>query len=164
MQAIQQWAFSICAAMVACGLAQMLLPPSNMEKVFRTTVSVFFLCCLLSPMLLRGSELRFELEEYTQADIEQRAARLTGEVDRQAGAAAGEDLKKIVEQKLAQMGINYLDIAININTNGQSAEDTARVDILLDTALEPEHDRIRSQLEELGMDIRLVYTDTGGGA
>lgn len=165
MDAIKQWAFSICAAMVACGLAQMVLPNSGMEKIFRTTVSVFFLCCLLSPVFLRVPSLQIELQESTRSDIEQRAARLTGEVERQAADTAGSELRKIVEEKLAQMGINYLDIAININTNGQSAEDAAQVDILLDAAQEAGHGALQAELAQaLGVDIRLQYVETGGGA
>ena len=54
MEGIKQWAFSVCAAMVACGLCQMLLPKAGMEKIFRMTVSIFFLCCLLSPIVLQN--------------------------------------------------------------------------------------------------------------
>ena len=58
MEAVRQWAFGLCAAAVACALAQLVLPGAGMQRVFRITCSVFFLCCLLSPVALAPGDLR----------------------------------------------------------------------------------------------------------
>lgn len=163
MEAVKTWAFSVCAAMVACGLAQMVLPRGSMEKVFRMTVSVFFLCCLLSPVVLRDPGLRIEVREYAQQDIDRRAQRLADEAAAQAGTGAEGELRKIIAEKLAGMGINYRDITINMNISGQSAPEAIQVDILLDKAHEREHREIHDALEEaLGVQVRLGYAGGEG--
>lgn len=158
MQSIRQWAFSVCCAMVACGLAQLLLPKSSMQRMFKLCISVFFLCCLLSPVLLQSPDLRIEIREYAQEDMQRRAERLVEVVERQSDAAAESELRKIVEEKLLQMGINDRRIAIHINTNGQNSAEGILVEITLDEALEPEHDRIWKELSNsLGVEVRLGY-------
>lgn len=158
MTGVRQWAFSVCCAMVACGLAQLLLPKSSLQRVFKLCVSVFFLCCLLSPVLLRSPELRIEIREYAQEDIERRAQRLTDIVEKQSGAAAESEIRKIVEDKLLEMGINQSRITIHINTNGQNEAEGVLVEIILDEALEQEHDKIWEGLSaSLGIEVRLGY-------
>jgi len=158
MDALKQWAFSICCAMVACGMAQLLLPKSGMERIFKLCVSVFFLCALLSPILLASPELRISVEEYSQEDIQRRAARLEELVESQAERAAGESLEKIVADKLLEKGIKYSSITIHINTNGQHAKEAPVVEIVLDREHEAEHDTIRRELTgELGLEVRLGY-------
>lgn len=162
MEAIKQWAFSICAAMVTCGLSQTLLPKSSMEKIFRTTVSIFFLCCLLSPIVLQKPELRIELEEYAQSDIDARAARLQQVVQSQTAQASEGELKKIIGTKLSQMGINYHSITINMSINGQSENRIDSVEIELDRVHAKDHDSIRTELTEtFGVPIRLGYVSIG---
>lgn len=160
MSGIKQWAFSVCAAMIACGIAQMILPRGGMEKIFRVTVSVFFLCCLLSPVVIRSPDLRLELSEYSQADIQRRADRLNQVVQGQTGDSIRWQLRKIIAEKLGEKGINYHDVTINISINGQSEPQVDSVKILLDPVHKQEGENIRAALErELGLDIQLAYRD-----
>ena len=69
MEEIRQWAFGICAAAVACGLTQMILPKSSMQRVFGITSSVFFLVCLLSPVALVPLTLDITTQEEFQQEI-----------------------------------------------------------------------------------------------
>lgn len=157
LDAIRQWAFALCAAMVACGIAQLLLPKSNLESMFKLVSSVFFLCCLLSPVILRFPDIRVEAQQYSDALIEEKAQRLSSVVERQTQESAEKTLEKNIAEKLRQMGINYYAITININTSGQSDGDVS-VDIVLDKSLEPGHDKLAARLEAaLGVDVRLGY-------
>jgi len=156
MAGIRQWAFSICCTMVACGLAQILLPKSNMERLFKLCVSVFFLCCLLSPILLQKPELRVQVQEYAQEDIQRRAEQLSEVVERQSTSAVQASLEKIVADKLLEMGINYSSVAIHINTNGQNADEQFWVQVKLESGHEERRDQIRRELSaELGLDVVL---------
>lgn len=167
METVKQWALSVCAAAVACGIAQMVLPRGSMEKIFKITVSVFFLCCLLSPLVVRSPELRMEWQEYAREDIERRAERLSGVAASQAERAVVVEVTKIVEEKLTEMGINNSGITININRNGQSMEGDGnaqeampQLDILLDVPPPQNHAAIQAALEEaVGLPVRLRYAD-----
>lgn len=156
MEGIRQWGFSICCTMAACGLAQILLPKSNLERLFKLCVSVFFLCCLLSPILLQKPELRIQVREYAQEDIQRRADQLSEIVERQSASAAKASLEKIVKDKLLEMGINHSGIAIHIKTNGQNADEQFWVQVKLDSGYAERRDQIRRELsEELGLDVVL---------
>ena len=159
MEAVRTWAFSICAAMAACGIALQLMPKSNLTGVFKLVVSVFFLCCLLSPVLLRFPGEPFLPPEYSAEIEEEKSARLQEVMEKQTRISAERAAQKIIEDKLKQMGINYHSTAININVNGQS-ETEAFVIIMLDKSLEPEHARLKRRIEEtLGMDVNIGYTE-----
>ena len=159
MEAVRTWAFSVCASMVACGIALQLMPKSNLTGMFKLVVSVFFLCCLLSPVLIRIPEGRLWLPEYSAEIAEEKAARLQEVMEKQTRINAEQAAQKIIADKLRQMGINYHSIAININTNGQS-ETGAVVTILLDKSLEPEHWALKRQIEQsLEMNVNLGYTE-----
>jgi hypothetical protein len=59
------------------------------------------------------------------------------------------------------MGINYVDIAINITTNGQHEPTVESADITLDAVHEPQHQQIRAALAEtLGFEVYLGYRET----
>lgn len=159
MDILREWAFSICAAMVACGIALQIMPKTNLAGIFKLVVSVFFLCCLLSPLILRFPYQRIELEEYSSMLAEEKAENLKRVVESQTQLDVKLRAQKIIADKLAQMGIKYHDITININTNGQS-EGVDSVDIILDKSHEPEHEKIVVRLESaLLMDVRLDYAE-----
>ena len=158
MEAIKQWVFSVCAAMVACGLMQTLLPKSNMEKIFSLTVSVFFLCCLLSPLLLRAPQLRIEVEEYSAQDMQQRLERLGKIVEMQTQGTIRQNLYEIIEEKLSEMGIKHHGVTINITTNGQNAGQPESASILLEKQWESRHEKLQRELESmLGLTVHLAY-------
>lgn len=162
MQALREWAFAVCAAMVACGIALQIMPKSNLEGVFKLVVSMFFLCILLSPIMIRLPQERIVLEEYSTALIEEKSEQLRQVVEQQTQAGVNLRVQKIIEGKLRQMGIKYHDVTININTNGQSdAADSA--EIVLDESMRPQHEDIGARLTDaLQMDVRIQYAEKGG--
>ena len=157
MEAIRTWAFSVCAAMAACGIALQLMPKSNLTGIFKLVVSVFFLCCLMSPVVLNAPEGLMSFESYSGEIAEEKALKLREVIEEQTVLSAERAVKKNIEDKLNQMGINYHYIAININTNGQS-EKADTVIIMLDKNHEQEHVKLKKQIEEeLLMDVHIGY-------
>ena len=61
MEIIRQWAVSICFAAVVCAIVMMIVPPGSTEKVFRITVSAFFICCAALPIISNFSDINLEL-------------------------------------------------------------------------------------------------------
>ena len=158
MSALIQWAFALCAAMVAMGLCRMLIPSSGMEKTFRFVVSVFFLAILLSPVAVRFPNLMLDLPLHTQAEIEQRSAHLDEITHRQALRIAQGQLRQIVSEKLSQRGINAHSIAINFTTNPEGEILLESVAITLDAAHQEDEASLITFLEsELGCMVLLHY-------
>lgn len=164
MDTVKQWAFSACATMIACGLAQMVLPRSNLEKIFRLTVSVFFLCCLLSPLVLTRPELRLEWEDYSSRQVQERAQQLEQELLSQTKTALDRDLKKIIEEKLDEMGIKCHTVTINMITNGQNEQQLDGVELVLDAAHERERESVRDEIQQLlGLPVKISCAFGEGG-
>lgn len=157
MEMVRQWAFSLCSAMAVCGIALQLMPKSNLAGIFKLVISVFFLCCLLSPVIIRFPNEFIRLEEYSSLAAEEKAERLRLVMEKQARAQGERNAEEIIADKLRQMGIKYHSVTININTGGQS-ETAASADITLDKSYEPQHDKMVSRLKSaLQMDVRLGY-------
>jgi hypothetical protein len=49
MEAIKSWAMTICFAAIAAGMAGIIAPSGNLEKIYKFVVSLFFLACVLVP-------------------------------------------------------------------------------------------------------------------
>jgi len=156
MFAIKQWAFSLCAAMIACGIARMLLPKSSMEKMFRMVVSVFFIGCMLSPFILRNPALIFDPPDETRREIAQLSRRLSAVADEQALRIAKQNLERMLHENLKEKGIKVHAVTININTSGQNIS----ADIVLDRAHEARHENLVEGLRsEFGFAVRLGYRE-----
>jgi len=159
MSALIQWAFALCAAMVAMGLCRMLIPSSGMEKTFRFVVSIFFLAVLLSPVAFRFPSLMIDIPLHTQEETQRRSESLDEITHRQALGIAGGQLRQIVSEKLSQRGINAHSIAINFTTNLQGEIELDSVVIVLDEADRESEAYLKSYLEsELGAAVWLHYT------
>ncbi len=157
MEGLHEWVFSICAAMVVCGIALQIMPKSNLAGIFKLVVSVFFLCVLLSPIIIRFPNASLEIEEKSNQIAQEKAESLQRVIDNQTQSAASKSVEKIIAKKLQQMGIKYHGLTINITTNGQSETDAA-VEIILDEEMRPNHEKIAAELKNaLQMDVLLGY-------
>ncbi|HHY53269.1 MAG TPA: stage III sporulation protein AF [Clostridiales bacterium] len=158
MSAVKEWAFSLCAAMVAAGLLRMLLPKSNLEKILRMVLSVFFLCCLLSPAVLKFPSLLVEMEMESREELTSRSEKVMELARRQSVELARESLKKLVKEKLAQRGIIVHAVTINMVTQGQNDMTLQSVELVLDAAEQQGHDDLALELgRELGTEVIIRY-------
>ena len=48
MDAVKNWAFSVCCASVFCGILNLILPEGSTQKIFRAVIYVFFLSVVVS--------------------------------------------------------------------------------------------------------------------
>lgn len=81
MDAVRQWAFSLCAAAMACAVIELLLPNISLAKMTRLALSVFFLCVLIQPLGLEAH--RSEIFLKTGRGMEQAeeyAAEISGRI------------------------------------------------------------------------------------
>ncbi len=82
MGAVKDWALSVCMAVVAGGIAYMISPGKNLEKIYRVVLSVFFITVILSPIVgfsLDGSsdylsDISNELAQHESDKIEQQSS------------------------------------------------------------------------------------------
>ncbi|WP_308588452.1 stage III sporulation protein AF [uncultured Merdimmobilis sp.] len=124
MDGIREWGYSLCAAAIACGMIQVLIPNAGAGRVMRMTVSVFFLCCLFSPLVLRVPELAEIPQSTAQAKADEIARRLAEGQEERAIGRAQEDLRREARDSLEEIGIFPSKIQITIH-----AVDKSRIEI-----------------------------------
>ena len=147
MDGIRSWAFSTCAAAIACGLFQLLLPRTGMRKVLNATVSVFFLCCLFSPVFLSF-----------QQEIELRSKQLETVVQDAGEALAEEKIRQEIQQVFHELGIEGGKIYIKIHEAGDGRISISECKVQLPQTYAPRHDEIqKALLQRLGERILLEY-------
>lgn len=71
MDAIKSWAMTICFAAIVAGMAGIMAPSGNLEKVYKFVVSLFFLTCVLVPVFaLRNIKIQdLNLVTYTDSTV-----------------------------------------------------------------------------------------------
>ncbi len=114
MEIIKQWALSLCVAAVAGAAAEMILPEGSLQKVFKITFSVFFLCCLFSPALA-NVKLDMSYSETALTETESLAGELESSVNRQITDSAAASVEKLAQKELEAMGIFSAKTAADIN-------------------------------------------------
>lgn len=158
MEQVRNWAFSVCAAAIACGIAQMILPKSSMQKIFNVTSSVFFLCCLLSPVIFTPAALDIPSQEQIQQEITERAERLKNTADGQTNSMASETVRLMAQQTLEEMGITARKIYVNVHDDGENGISISECEVELDESLFKRHDEIRAALmDRLGVNVLIGY-------
>lgn len=162
MESIRQWAFGICCAAIACGLAQLLMPKSSMQRIFQITTSVFFLSCLLSPIAISLPSLDVIPPEEIMQEIDEKSERLDSIAKEQGHDLATESIRHAAEDTLMDFGIKPNKIYINVHDDGDGGITISECELELDNSYLPQHDEIRAALHKaLGVDIRIGYTKGG---
>lgn len=160
MEALRHWAFGACAAAVACGMIQLILPKSGMQKVFHVTASVFFLGCLLSPILFSLPELDTGAMERGKIleEVERRSESLSSAVEERQTTLAAGSIRNAAGSVLEELGIEGGKIYVKIHDEEDGGISISECEVQLPRECEPRHNEIREALiQRLGVDVRLGY-------
>ena len=163
MEELKQWAFGICAAAIACGMVQLILPKSSMQRIFQVTASVFFLGCLFSPLALSLPDLpdlKVE-QEQLQRQIEEKSERLKNVAAEQEQEIAIESLRRGAAETLAALGVEgERKIYINTHEGEDGRISISECEVTLESRWLPRHDEIRVALiNRLGVAVVIGYED-----
>lgn len=116
MDWMRQWALTLCITAVAGAMAQMLLPKGNVQKVCRIVLSVFFLCCMVSPFASGNSGPSGTLQRKNEAVV----SRSVENLEQDTQQAVLDQLEGRVEQSLQEglcaQGIIPVQIQVTMNT------------------------------------------------
>jgi hypothetical protein len=157
MQLVRQWAFSLCAAGVVSAMIQALLPNTGPSRLMNTVLSVFMLLCVLAPISRLVPMAARQMSEGIGRNSRQENP-IEGQVyDEVLIQAARSKLADLAADKLRKMGINPLDIGINIIVSGDEIS-VGDVELVLPYEWRRQHDSIRAQLQsELGLNVKIGY-------
>ena len=159
MDAVRQWAFGVCAAAVACALAQLALPSAGMQRIFQITCSVFFLCCLLAPVALAPGDLGLAVQRQAlQSQVEERSRRLEASLREDALRLAQENLRQAAGEKLAQLGVEGGKISVDVHEDADNGISISGCALQLPQGYAARQQEIQSALEaHLGVPVRIGW-------
>lgn len=118
MEAIKDWALAVCVAAVAGSLAHLAAPAGSTQKIYKITISMFFLCCILSPILTGLPSSGFSLD-ISRPEAEYRTAALSSAMEQQVKTSFEASVQQLAQQELAAIGVQAEEIFINVNTDAQ---------------------------------------------
>lgn len=116
MDAVRQWAFSLCAAAMACAVIELLLPSISLAKMTRLALSVFFLCVLIQPLGLEAH--RSEISLKTGQGMEQ-AEEYAAEISGRIGEDLSGSARSAVEEELALIGLSPTEYELEIGLGSE---------------------------------------------
>ena len=108
MSEIKQWAVNICITLAATAVFSMLVPNGSMEKVLKFTISLFFVCCLLTPFLVG-------LPQIAQTTYQADYTDLTGKINEQLIKQSEMSICRAVKTILVEEKISYEKISADVN-------------------------------------------------
>lgn len=118
MDAIKQWAVTCCFAALAAGIANIAIPKGNMEKVCRFAVSLFFMCCVLTPLFsLKGVSLGAAVSSAASMDN----SALQKEIQNEKLTAAKENIADQIRSAFVKYGVTPVSVTVNAQTDKSGA-------------------------------------------
>lgn len=159
MEAIRQWAFTVCVAAVIIGVLYAFVPRSGgMQKLFNLAATAFFLCCLLSPVLLN-----FALPEIDLAPAEtlaqQNAEQVSNTLNMQAIGLFGTQVQEIVTETVRSLDIKPNSVEVFVNINEDDSIFISEIKIGLAQRYQPREDEVIAAVKtQTGIDPQVYYT------
>ncbi len=161
MEAIKDWAFSICAAAIAGAAAELISPSGNIKKMVKITVSVFFLTCMLSPVLELGIDAFYGYGEYEPApETEQ----FGGQVEEEKLKIFAQNIQDKVNDTLEECEIKDAKIKTNINIGEDFSISISEIKISLGKEYAEKESEVTSLLcERFGAKVNITFKERQGG-
>lgn len=150
MDAIKSWAVTVCLAALAAGIAGIVAPSGKLEKTYRFAVSLFFLCCMVTPL--------FGLRHIALPEISQTAAAGVSDADgfqsdvaEQTRLLAEQNLKAAVQSCCQTAGAAPLSVSVGLKGSG-SALSLSSVTVTLRSSQMSQQDAVSSAIRtQLGV-------------
>lgn len=130
MEYVKQYAFSICVSALAATLCHMILPNSNISKVLKTAISVFFLSSLLSPFLA-DFDILYEIERYTPIIPSSQQQIIEEQTNEYVIQQFELKIKELILRDLKNIGIDPVNITVSIRENDDDSLSVENVEIFL---------------------------------
>ena len=143
-----EWAFSVCVAAVVGAAAEMFSPEGSTKRIFKLCVTVFFICCLFSPLLGIAADI-IQNEDFADEFINGQADEWMSEensLDKEYGQYVVDEFKRniedIVRDALKEIKINNAEVEVSVNIDADNCISITEVEVILS-----------EDVRELGADV-----------
>lgn len=158
MSSIKQWAISLCYLLVLCQIAYMLLPKSQINKVFKYVIGLFLLIGILMP----ARKLRFDDFSYEFRGMQSKSQRITEEItqinENYVYKIGENNIHVLTKNCLNEIGINECEVEATIEKDRQTGEAVLSLNLLLPALYKEKSKDILSQVEKnIGVTPQIVF-------
>ncbi len=149
MEAVRSWGVTVCLAALAAGIAGMLVPKGNLEKIYKFAVSLFFLCCVLVPLF----NLRHvSLPTLSLSSAGFQAQTLSETVAGQTEGQVRENLAALVRSACKSCGVTPKTVDVSVSRDDSGVYDPQSVSVTLSAADAGKAEAVVSAVkQELGL-------------
>lgn len=158
MAGIQSWATVVCLAALAAGMAGIVAPQGHMEKVYKFTVALFFLCCMLTPLFgLKSIHLDTSLSNLSSS----RTASAAEIVNSQKTEQSRQALADLVTRTFQKYGITPVSVQVSVTAYSAGAMSIGGAAAVVKKADFQKADTLRQSVgNELGMSVTVREGET----
>ena len=116
MEAIRVWASSVCMAALFGVVAGIIAPNGSMEKIFKLTISIFFLTALITPLMnIRGGmNFNFVGQQAVVQTSSQTAQNIETTMDSQVVSESDERIEDLIQDCAVRNNFNPSKIVVDI--------------------------------------------------
>lgn len=155
MSEITRWVFTVCCGAMLCGVVSILTPGKGSERLMGTVLGLFMLCCFLIPA---GISLDLALDGPDLADASSAMGSAAEEMTRYFLEDTQNELRRRLEQELAEAGINGEDFQIYIEAEAPGEERGLGLSatVTLPSGLRDRENELKERLEQaLGVAVAI---------
>ena len=137
MGAVKEWAFSVCVAAVVGTVAEMFSPEGSTKRIFRLCITVFFICCLFSPLIGIITDAVGSKGAFGDAFVESGAEYLEEENSVEEDYVSyilsefQKNIEEIVKETLRELEINTSEVAVSVNIDADNCISINEVEVML---------------------------------
>lgn len=159
MEAVKQWAVCLCSAVLAAGVIVMLAPEGGTKKILKTIISVFILCCMISP-LTGFSDIEFSVSDRSQEAVQTGSDSLQEVINRQTLNAGAKAIEQLASEALAEEKINAESVSVNMDIAEDNSIVINQLDVVLDNA--PDCEKAEEIIKrKMGLACRITVRESG---
>lgn len=157
MTQISAWTTTVCIAVVAAIIVEMVTPDSKLGKSVHMMLSLFLLCAIFLPFA-GGIHIEIPKKESSSVQRSINAPSLEEEIKRQSLLNMEGKVAELTEQKLKEKGYDVKKITVEMDTLSDGRIEIKQTTIWMDKKWLTHEGRIMGVLEkELGLTAKIVY-------
>lgn len=157
MSEIKTWAFSVCVAAVIGGVVSMIIPNGKMEKVMQVVISIFFISCLVIPLISILPNIEIDYQDFEEEEVKEIYLQMETLVNEQMLNKANNNIESNISNRLKENNINYKKIDIIYNTFDSSSISITKIDIYINKENTGQAEEICSKIsQELEVPVNVI--------
>jgi len=157
MTQLSAWTTTVCLAVVAAAIVEMLTPESKLGKSVHMLLCLFLLCAMFLPFA-GGIHIEIPKPERSSAQKNVDALSLEEEIKRQSLVNMEAKVAELTRQKLAENGYDAKKITVEMDTLSGGRIEIKQTTVWMDQKWLTHEGRVMDILKkELGLAAAIVY-------